>query len=590
MSKTVKRSCSEMVRTAKSFRLPHGEQNSLIEQFFESLDTPVSLACSMLFKYGEMDQLVCKEIKPNDYNCPQAFRKDFAAISFLRKSEFVKTNIDKRQVAIDGFKAAELQCKETNHRFRHLASDPSFLGRNASLLWSMTRKIARILGDVSFEELICSGSFGPGVSTGITGEDTSSVRKFREERQITGSLYRLVGPYLTAMYPLWYRDGALSEVEFREFSKVITVPKNAKTDRTIAVEPGLNIWFQKAIGQSIRRRLRRNGLNLDGERKVLRNFRDGSFTVFKQHSMESSADRNKRLARVGSKDQTLATVDFQSASDTISDMLVREVLPPDWYTLLDSARCRYYKLAKDDITRFEKFSSMGNGFTFELESLLFYAAALACCEYCNCDLGDVSVFGDDVIIPTQAFETYTEFCKYLGFTTNLRKSFSSSSVFRESCGAYWFSGVDVTPFFLKRSLSTVFKLYGFINSVTSLAACINYRHEMFRPLYELAISFIPSHLRVFGDKVGGGGCIWSNFDQATPTRLRDQLEGYSFRCFAFPAAMLETDSPALLVARLHSSSDWLGNSYPVRSRVKVRFARTSVQQWYNFGPWSSGPW
>jgi hypothetical protein len=143
-----------------------------------------------------------------------------------------------------------------------------------------------------------------------------------------------------------------------------------------------------AAGRVIRRKLRNAGFDLNSDQK------------------------NARSALYGSKTDKLATVDFKQASDTISARLVEEILPPAWYTVLNALRSEYYTL-DGIVTPYAKFSAMGNGFTFELESLIFVSAALACCQYLKLDSSSVSVFGDDIIIPSEAYPLYTEFCRFL---------------------------------------------------------------------------------------------------------------------------------------------------------------------------------
>lgn len=558
-------------------RPPIQEFNSWVLKYLSSLDTPVALSIWLLFEAGEFEQLVNKEIDPLVYNDPYRFRDDFAAVSFLRKSEFLKTNIDRREVALRSFYASEQQCYETNKRFWNLATDPLFKGPVVSLYNTMIRKISKILGDPKesqdswdgfVEEFFDQGAFGPGSSTGVTGKDTSSVRKFREERQITSPLYRLIGPFLSTAYPTWFKYGSLSKVEFRETSKVITVPKNAKTNRTIAVEPGLNIWFQKAIGKMIRARLRRHGVELN------------------------DSSRNSKLSRLGSEDATLATVDFSAASDTVSKSLVRQVIPAYWIDLLEATRTASYAL-NGKVGTFEKFSSMGNGFTFELESLIFYSAALSCTEYMNLDCSKVSVYGDDIIIPSGAYDLYVEFTKFLGFTINKKKSFSSG-YFRESCGAYWFDGIDVQPLFLKKDLSHAQRVINFANALRDLAHrrnCFIGCDARFEDVHSSVVASIPKKFRLFGERSAGQGAIHSNFDECCPVKADDGLEGYLFKSFIFPAVTLETDSPAILLARLgrlptsEEETRCYGNEYSLRSVTKIQKSWIFVRQWYNFGPW-----
>ena len=68
-------------------------------------------------------------------------------------------------------------------------------------------------------------------------------------------------------------------------------------------------------------------------------------------------------------------------------------------------------------------SPMGNGFTFELETLLFYALTMAVCGKGN--FVRVSVYGDDIICPTEHAQAVTSILVEAGFQLNLGKSFSS---------------------------------------------------------------------------------------------------------------------------------------------------------------------
>jgi len=255
--------------------------------------------------------------------------------------------------------------------------------------------------------------------------------------------------------PAWAAAFAISESENSWVvpvavaeGKLMFVPKNAKTDRSIVIEPILNAFFQKGYGCYIRNRLARFGVNL----------RDQS--------------RNQSLACVGSMDGSLATVDLSAASDSISYELVWSLLPYDWAERLSQLRTRYVSLPLGlqnpllrvrsgdgrgtpfvgNVIELEKFSSMGNGFTFELESLLFYAIACGVCTSLHLPTCDVSVYGDDIIIPSAAYSRLHEVLSYCGFTVNQTKSFSDGP-FRESCGSDYHKGFDIRPFYQKSLVS-----------------------------------------------------------------------------------------------------------------------------------------
>jgi hypothetical protein len=87
---------------------------------------------------------------------------------------------------------------------------------------------------------------------------------------------------------------------------------------------------------------------------------------------------------------------------------------------------------------------MGNGYTFTLETLIFTAAvrAVGSRQY--------AVYGDDIILESSLAPSLVRLLRFLGFTTNDAKSFTNpDSRFRESCGADYYRGVLVTPFYLR---------------------------------------------------------------------------------------------------------------------------------------------
>jgi hypothetical protein len=88
---------------------------------------------------------------------------------------------------------------------------------------------------------------------------------------------------------------------------------------------------------------------------------------------------------------------------------------------------------------------MGNGFTFELESLLFYSVVRTIVPRDR--LSDCGVYGDDIIVPQEYAVEVIKALNFLGFRVNGSKSFLAGSFF-ESCGADFFEGQNVRPFHL----------------------------------------------------------------------------------------------------------------------------------------------
>jgi hypothetical protein len=162
--------------------------------------------------------------------------------------------------------------------------------------------------------------------------------------------------------------------------------------------------------------------------------------------------------------ESLATIDLSNASDTISSKVVETVLPPDWYEALNLTRSHYGSLDSGAVIRYQKFSTMGNGYTFELESLIFWAICSAVVDIL--ELGDtrIGVYGDDLIVSSNAFELLEYTLMDFGFTLNPKKSYSTGP-FRESCGKHWFKGRDVSPFYIRKGVETVVDELLVVNNV-----------------------------------------------------------------------------------------------------------------------------
>jgi len=566
---SIKRRSSDILQEARAFRVPPSVTDVAVHRFLSSLDTPRALTVWILYKSKEHDQLTSLECNASDYvNNPFRFRLDYIATSFLSKAKFLKTSFDKTAVAMEKFEEFESLCAETNSRFKNPALDPLYNGANVWLLNATKRKIAGILGDYSGDEFVDEANWGPGTSTLIKGECVSAINKFHEERGITRDLYALVCDWFPVAYPSWSDSLSRNYGEnwhiFEVGNSIVTVSKNSKTDRVIAIEPGINLWFQKAIGSMIRRRLNRSGIDLQDQ------------------------SINQEWSRLGSlRDSGLSTVDFSSASDSISSEVVRELLPPRWFQIMDACRSRF-GTSPIGARKWNKFSSMGNGFTFELESLIFYAAAEAVKEYLGVQ-GPTSVYGDDVIIPSATFDLFSSYSNFLGFRVNKRKSFSSG-YFRESCGSHYFDGVDCKPIFLKERIRYVEAFYKLANGIRMLAHRCNSNRSCdsrFLDCWRYLYFGVPEPLRLAVPRDAGDTGFISNFDEACPARARNGIEGYHYRALTSLGLSRESEDFAVLLARLRNPSTLeYNNSYTLRGRSKRVLTRDSlVRQWYNLGEW-----
>lgn len=224
-------------------------------------------------------------------------------------------------------------------------------------------------------------------------------------------------------------------------NRISFVPKDARTERSIAIEPTMNLYLQLGVDGFIRRRLKRWGVDLDHQEK------------------------NQVLARQGSLDgvDPFVTIDLANASNTISLKLCELLLPPDWFNYL--RRLRSPKgILDEQVIDYQMISSMGNGYTFALESAIFTAIIYGVMMETlgSFDRESFAVFGDDLIVRSSLSSRLIESLTNCGFEINMGKS-CFSGIVTESCGTDWFQGHPIRPVFLDDVPSFVDELFTDIN-------------------------------------------------------------------------------------------------------------------------------
>lgn len=231
-------------------------------------------------------------------------------------------------------------------------------------------------------------------------------------------------------------------------SKLILVPKVLKAPRLIASEPTSHQWCQQSIKDFVTNRVHNSFI------KNFISFRDQV--------------PNQEMARRGSLDQSLATIDLSDASDRVSCFLVERLFRRE-ISLIDALQaCRTRWVSNPTgygtfkFLKLKKFSTMGSACTFPIQSLVFLSIAIgtvlsvrnqkATFRSINSLIGEVRVFGDDIIVPTDCADRVMEVLTLCGLVVNRLKTFESGN-FRESCGLDSFKGHNVTPVYVMTSPS-----------------------------------------------------------------------------------------------------------------------------------------
>lgn len=417
----------------------------VVRKIYTDLDSPLSRKALLAMERGDWDVIRDLRASPADYSPEEAdvFARDYQAAELLRKCrDLPGTSTEAREKAAwQSWLDSERRNAVTNHRFStHIKGagyrswyDPvrKVVHSDAqveTILHSVKREFRKIMGPLpDFDQL--APRFGPGSVVGTVEGRVSALDKFDSWPSMTRRCaeWGLELFYRTSWGRELLRQGHAglpwSYPQIVEGNEYFTVPKDSTTFRSCGKEPPINIFLQLAIGGYFKKRLKRVGLDL-------------------YHGHLTHA----KIACASSSTGQFATEDQRNASNSLARKVVEYLCHPEWFDVLDSVRSP--KTIKDGRTYvLQMFSSMGNGFTFELETMVFAAIAVVATRLSGFSgvLGkDVYVYGDDVIVPSEASWWWRTLLSYFGFETNFRKSYADGP-FRESCGGDFFNERQVNP-------------------------------------------------------------------------------------------------------------------------------------------------
>jgi hypothetical protein len=401
--------------------------------------TPFAYRMLRHLRDGRWRDLCASAPDPRVYTCAKTYQADAMVGNFFKKYADFDLGVDLEKEARESFYKSEAQCYHTNERlspFVHRAVKASEQGA-LDFIDRVRKEVSLVLGKLP---ATLKGKFGPGSTYGDIGKYTTLPDKMSSRPTITQGAVDLLPLWEETA---WARYGLNRLARFPDYARLspvivkgnrfTTVPKDAFKRRGICIEGSVNLYYQLAVGGVIRQRLKSAGIDI--------------LTRQGFHRM---------LARLGSVLNNLATIDLSNASDTIAKVLVKLLLPTEWFDLLSSLRSPS-TLVDGKWVRLEKFSSMGNGYTFELETLIFYAIARAVDKQTGSPTRDttfhgdeVSCYGDDIIVPKDIASNVVAALEFFGLTVNKGKTFLDGK-FKESCGGDYFSGLDVRPHFLNES-------------------------------------------------------------------------------------------------------------------------------------------
>lgn len=411
--------------------------------------------------------------QPGNYSNAEDFWVDYQVYQLIRKAPIDFASVDRKQKARTSFFEAEARCYTTNRYFEKYLVDPRAQSpgetRMLEFIQGVKTDISKLLGGVP---TYLVPEFTPGATMSDKHHKTTLFDKLSSLPTIYPESRDLL-PMATSLTK-WgdtmdQESGCAVPISVRH-NIWFCVLKDWGTDRGCCKEASFNVAFQRAVGVLFRRRLLKWGIDL-----------------------EHGAQRHQKLAKIASEDGRKATIDLKQASDTGAKNVIRATFPEGWYDLLDVLRAPATML-DSEVYLLEKFSSMGNGFTFELETILFAAICRQVAMQHGTPVTEVSVYGDDIIVPTEIAEHCLTMLGLFGFQVNESKTFLSGP-FRESCGGDYFQGVRVNPVRLKKEPVSPPDWIALHNEL--LAACDSkpQRLKLVAPLMRLCLNELPSDVR-----------------------------------------------------------------------------------------------
>jgi len=406
----------------------------------------------MVFRPSALYSCICDDLAEAGYRSwdvasPESDPRSYAATQLAKtivkkySDDDPATAAQREENAVNKFLAANSSCE--SYSFAEATRDaPSWVemcingarDEIARLLWGESQTLA-----ITWRDLFRNGYFGPGSSQAADAEDTFS--------KLTSSCLSVNSDFL---YQQWLQDTEFTpfgkiellrrfgggKVKVSDAVNITTVLKDREIDRTIGTETSITGFYQLGLGVSLRNLLeRRWDIDLSKQQFV-----------------------NRRLAREGSVTNALATIDLSSASDTISLDLCKNILPREMFVLLQKLRAEYAVLPASmgkKRVRLSMVSSMGNGFTFPLQTIIFGSVVRSAYRLCGLTPRGASakrpnwgVNGDDIICHHSSYRLVVDVLTRFGFSVNGTKSFNDG-YFRESCGGDYYRGHYVRGVYVK---------------------------------------------------------------------------------------------------------------------------------------------
>lgn len=431
-----------------------------------------------------------------DWSDASSVKERYLAANVLSRFEGddAESRDAREQRALEDIVESELSCRVTNEIFTGpLALDWS----NARIPLHLLRKLRRartilasLIGSFDFEKFPYCVDFTSGATTELPRARAAVHNKWdlgthcsARARPYAEAFLKWLGSPAEALGP------GGKHFHRQEANRVFTVPKNFHKRRAATKPTTWNGALQKGAGTMIRQRLQAS------EAQLL---------------LPDAQEYHGLLAKIASHDGIgLSTLDVKNASNCVASGLCWTLFSEDWGRILFDLREEVGEYPDGSPVRWEKLATNGNGFTFEVETAVFYSLVKSCCSKDSL----VSVYGDDIICPSVHVDSVVELLAFCGFSMNRKKTFTGDHPFRESCGAHYYRGKNIKPFYIQRLPVTVEDVIHLHNDVVAWHEGYVPDDSVWADVIKCCKAAVP--LRFWGP-VFLDGVLWAEWDECRP--------------------------------------------------------------------------
>lgn len=299
-------------------------------------------------------------------------------------------------------------------------------------------ELAEMLADVDLDvgPVFRAADVGPGSSVGAS-DNNSFLGKFSGEITYgSPDLLRLFEAVCNSderWQQLYQECDLANRFTQKKGGRMSAVPKTVDISRLVVTPLLLNVFFDKGVGAQLEQTLTHLGIDLRIQPNV-----------------------NRKLAKRGSMHGDMCTIDLKGASNHVRYARWYPLFPASLQWWLRLTRTDFVELPNKEWEELSMVQTMGSGLIFPLQTLCFLALCRVAYKQCGMQprttgsKQNLAVFGDDIIVHRRAYDTVISMLNAFELVVNMDKTFSTGS-FRESCGADWFDGINVRPFFVKRT-------------------------------------------------------------------------------------------------------------------------------------------